>query len=103
MEYKTRYVLSLFLSSHSLIGNVKVLTMVLDNAANNDTLVRELKRILAQFQGPKTHVHCFAHILNLVVKVCAYIYVYKIYLMTFTRQSSLNSVIRLPLTPSLTH
>jgi hypothetical protein len=42
---------------------------VLDNASNNDTLVRELPNLLDNFQGSVTRIRCFAHVLNLVVKV----------------------------------
>jgi hypothetical protein len=40
-----------------------------DNASNNNTLVDELAEMLDRFQGSLTRVRCFAHILNLVVKV----------------------------------
>ncbi len=42
----------------------------MDNASNNNTLIKELSKILDDFQGEVTHVWCFAHIFNLVVKVC---------------------------------
>ena len=44
--------------------------MTLDNASNNKTLIDELGDLLDGFQGSLTRVRCFAHILNLVVKVC---------------------------------
>jgi hypothetical protein len=40
-----------------------------DNALNNNTLVDELGKLLNGFQGSLTRVRCFAHILNLIVKV----------------------------------
>jgi hypothetical protein len=40
-----------------------------DNASNNNTLVDELGELLDGFGGSLTRVRCFAHILNLVVKV----------------------------------
>ncbi|KAG6808836.1 hypothetical protein H0H92_002699 [Tricholoma furcatifolium] len=46
----------------------KIIGIVLDNASNNDTLVNELSAIVPRFRGSKTHVRCFTHILNLVVK-----------------------------------
>ena len=46
------------------------MTFTADNASNNDTLVNELSVLIPTFGGAKYCVHCFAHILNLVVKVC---------------------------------
>lgn len=46
---------------------------VADNASNNNTLVDELGKLLDGFQGSLMQVRCFAHILNLVVKVCIFI------------------------------
>ncbi|KAF4610855.1 hypothetical protein D9613_006637 [Agrocybe pediades] len=46
----------------------KIMGFTADNAANNDTLVRELSVIVPSFPGKKTRVRCFAHILNLIVK-----------------------------------
>ena len=48
---------------------VKVLAVVCDNAANNDTLITELE-LLGSPVSSETRIRCFAHILNLVVKVC---------------------------------
>jgi hypothetical protein len=50
-------------------GSRQILGFTADNASNN-TLVDKLTELLDGFQGPLTHVRCFAHILNLVVKVC---------------------------------
>lgn len=47
---------------------VQVLGLVCDNTSNNDTMVDELEMLLPSFGGRRTHVHCFAHILDLVVK-----------------------------------
>ena len=49
---------------------LQILAFTADNASNNNTLVDELGDLLDGFQGPLTRVRCFAHILNLVVKVC---------------------------------
>ncbi|KAF5317564.1 hypothetical protein D9619_013219 [Psilocybe cf. subviscida] len=46
----------------------KVLALTCDNASNNNTMVRELDILLPSFQGTKTQVRCFAHVLNLVAK-----------------------------------
>jgi len=50
-------------------GSRQILGFTADNASNNNTLVDELTELLDGFQGPLTRVRCFAHILNLVVKV----------------------------------
>lgn len=42
----------------------------MDNASNNDTLVSELSILLPNFKGARVRVRCFAHVLNLVIKVC---------------------------------
>jgi hypothetical protein len=47
----------------------QVLAFTADNASNNNTLVDELGELLDGFGGSLTRVRCFAHILNLVVKV----------------------------------
>ena len=46
----------------------KILSLVADNASNNKTLVEELKS-LGGINSAATRIRCFAHILNLVVKV----------------------------------
>jgi hypothetical protein len=43
----------------------------MDNASNNTTLLEELPELIDGFQGTLTRIRCFAHILNLVVKVSA--------------------------------
>jgi hypothetical protein len=47
----------------------KILAFTADNASNNDTLVEELSVLLPKFKGAQARVRCFAHILNLIVKV----------------------------------
>lgn len=47
----------------------QILALILDNAANNNTLVKELGDLLDGHQGSLARIRCFAHILNLVVKV----------------------------------
>jgi len=59
-----------FYNSNLLMGVLKVLTFTADNASNNDTLVDELAVQIPSFGGSDYCVHCFAHVLNLVVKVC---------------------------------
>lgn len=53
---------------------LQILAITLDNAANNNTLVNELGELLMGFDGALTHVRCFAHIFNLVVKVHCHYY-----------------------------
>ncbi|QRV73566.1 hAT family dimerization protein [Ceratobasidium sp. AG-Ba] len=40
----------------------------MDNASNNDTLVRHLKRLAPTFNGTKARLRCLAHIMNLIAK-----------------------------------
>ena len=40
-----------------------------DNAENNVTMLRELQVLIPTWPGPDMRVRCFAHIINLVVKV----------------------------------
>ncbi|QRW00786.1 hAT family dimerization protein [Ceratobasidium sp. AG-Ba] len=46
----------------------KVLSICLDNASNNDTLVESLARLIPSFRGPRNRVRCLAHIINLMAK-----------------------------------
>lgn len=48
----------------------QILGITTDNASNNDTLIAELESTLPGANSVQTRVRCFAHILNLVVKVC---------------------------------
>lgn len=48
---------------------IQVLALTTDNASNNITLVDELADLLNGFQGSLAWIRCFAHVLNLVVKV----------------------------------
>ena len=53
-----------------LLTSYQILALTLDNASNNNTLVEELTDLLEGYQGSSTRIRCFAHVLNLVVKVC---------------------------------
>ncbi|QRV87680.1 hAT family dimerization protein [Ceratobasidium sp. AG-Ba] len=46
----------------------KVMSACMDNASNNDTLVRRLKRLAPSFRGTKARLRCLAHIINLMAK-----------------------------------
>ncbi|TDL13238.1 hypothetical protein BD410DRAFT_708279, partial [Rickenella mellea] len=49
-----------------------ILSVVADNARNNDTLTVELDHLLPDAPFTSEHrIRCFAHILNLIVKACA--------------------------------
>ena len=47
----------------------QLLGVTTDSASNNDTLVGELETLLEGPNSATTHVRCFAHVWNLVVKV----------------------------------
>jgi hypothetical protein len=55
--------------NRSLSAISKIFTFTADNASNNDTLVNELSNLIPTFEGQQYQICCFAHILNLVVKV----------------------------------
>ncbi|QRV99251.1 hAT family dimerization protein [Ceratobasidium sp. AG-Ba] len=55
----------------------KILSICLNNASNNDTLVESLAQIIPFFRGPRSRVRCLAHIINLMAKA---------FLSLFTRQ-----------------
>ncbi|KAF8601707.1 hypothetical protein BDV93DRAFT_445390, partial [Ceratobasidium sp. AG-I] len=46
-----------------------LLSIVLDNASSNDTLVNQLSQRVPSFRGNKSRVRCAAHVINLMVKV----------------------------------
>ncbi|KAH9960734.1 hypothetical protein BJV74DRAFT_715565, partial [Russula compacta] len=45
-----------------------ILSLICNNASNNDILVDNLANKVALFGGHATHVHCFMHVMNLVMK-----------------------------------
>ncbi|TFK59204.1 hypothetical protein BDN72DRAFT_749728, partial [Pluteus cervinus] len=46
----------------------KVLSVTLDNASPNDTMVEELEKTLFPFFKVLSRIRCFLHIINLVAK-----------------------------------
>ena len=46
-----------------------MLAITSDNAETNDKVMRELKLLEPTMRGTEGRVRCFAHVLNLVVKV----------------------------------
>jgi hypothetical protein len=42
--------------------------ITMDNASNNDTLVTELRTLLADWVGEKGRIRCFGHVLNLTAR-----------------------------------
>lgn len=49
----------------------QILAVVADNASNNKTMVEELTEQLNGFLGAASRGRCFAHVLNITVKVNA--------------------------------
>ncbi|KAG1760280.1 hypothetical protein EDD22DRAFT_757666, partial [Suillus occidentalis] len=45
-----------------------ILSVICDNASNNDTMVNELSDLLEDFPGETNRTRCFLHIINLVAK-----------------------------------
>ncbi len=45
-----------------------MLSITCNNATNNDRMVKELAQCIPSFSGQTSHVHCFAHVVNLVAK-----------------------------------
>jgi hypothetical protein len=48
---------------------MQLLGVVCDNAENNATMIDKLESLLEKFLGSGVRVRCFAHTLNLIVKV----------------------------------
>ncbi|KAK0212039.1 hypothetical protein IW262DRAFT_1242692, partial [Armillaria fumosa] len=45
-----------------------ILSIMCDNASNNDTMIQELSRSLEVYPGERHCTHCFAHVINLIAK-----------------------------------
>ncbi|TFK79535.1 hypothetical protein K466DRAFT_471603, partial [Polyporus arcularius HHB13444] len=45
-----------------------IMGVTVDNAANNDTMIKSLAKCIPGFQGTFHHVRCFAHVIQLMVK-----------------------------------
>jgi hypothetical protein len=67
--YRIKCVNDGFVLYRAVLIDDKILGLTLDNASNNNTLVEELEDLLEGYEGSSTRIRCFAHILNLVVKV----------------------------------
>ncbi|TFK28318.1 hypothetical protein FA15DRAFT_584611, partial [Coprinopsis marcescibilis] len=50
----------------------KIFSLCMDNTSNCDKLAEKLGELLPSFDGMNSRVRCFAHVLNLIAKVCAY-------------------------------
>lgn len=46
----------------------QILSITCDNAANNDVMVRELSKLLSEYEGEFGHTRCFLHVINLVAQ-----------------------------------
>lgn len=60
----------MFAKLNITLHSSQIFAVTADNASNNDTLVSELESNLGGINSVRTRVRCFAHVLNLVVKVC---------------------------------
>ena len=69
--------------------NLQILAITTDNSSNNNMLIDELGDLLEGCQGSLTRVRCFAHILNLVVKVGVVPFIYIFLVLTLSRKSIL--------------
>ncbi|KAG2741586.1 hypothetical protein P692DRAFT_201672538, partial [Suillus brevipes Sb2] len=47
----------------------QILSITCDNASNNDTMIGKLSGKVLEFGGATTHMRCFLHTVNLVVKL----------------------------------
>jgi hypothetical protein len=70
--------------------NLQILAITTDNVSNNNTLIDELGDLLEGFQGSLMRVRCFAHILNLVVKVGVVPFIYIFLVLTLSCKSILS-------------
>ncbi|KAE9383672.1 hypothetical protein BT96DRAFT_745198, partial [Gymnopus androsaceus JB14] len=46
----------------------QVLSITVDNASTNDTMINELQKLLPNFRERCGHVRCMAHTVNLAAK-----------------------------------
>jgi hypothetical protein len=70
--------------------NLQILAITTNNASNNNMLIDKLGNLLEGFQGSLTRVRCFAHILNLVVKVGVVPFIYIFLVLTLSRKAILS-------------
>ena len=68
LESKTRYVSYYNVIKVLLTFAIQLLSITCNNAANNDTIIEHLSTLIDNFLGAPNQMHCFTHILNLVVK-----------------------------------
>ena len=67
MEYQKRYS-PLRKNDKKRAYEFKILSITCDNASVNDVMIEELPKLVPNYVGKESHVRCFLHILNLVVK-----------------------------------
>ncbi|KAG1861979.1 hypothetical protein C8R48DRAFT_604037 [Suillus tomentosus] len=48
--------------------DAQILSVTCDNVSNNDMMIVELSGKMLEFGGATTHMQCFLHTINLVVK-----------------------------------
>ncbi|KAE9402082.1 hypothetical protein BT96DRAFT_816898, partial [Gymnopus androsaceus JB14] len=46
----------------------KIISITCDNASANDKMIEELAEELPMFLGARSHIRCFAHVVNLTAK-----------------------------------
>ncbi|KAI1785792.1 hypothetical protein LXA43DRAFT_844179, partial [Ganoderma leucocontextum] len=46
----------------------QILSITLDNASNNDKMIKHLAKLLAAFEGAFHHTRCFAHVNQIVAR-----------------------------------
>ena len=49
-------------------NTIKILSVMVDNASSNNTMVTHMNELLAHFGGDTGQVRCVLHIMNLVIK-----------------------------------
>ena len=52
----------------SRLTGVQILSITCDNASVNDAMIEKLSKLVPNYLGKETHIHCFLRVLNLVAK-----------------------------------
>jgi len=54
--------------AHIRLRSPQILSIMTDNASANNVMISELAKVLTDFPGQANQMHCFTHIINLIVK-----------------------------------